>query len=228
MRTLTAQELLILLLLALFLLSGCTSMGRHSESTLEAIDFGESQKVRFCVYLDEGVTEHRAMQLLADAWSEEGMKYGIHIEPVSFREWKRPAFFMGDILGELTKNKLESPCDRKLAFLGRGFTDFAASFVTFEILGAVNDQSLTHGYVFAEIASLNQWLVPPVQATRHEIYHLLGCGEHNDMEACYAKIALMKQLRRSNEDDFYPAWDLENNSLLPTRLSVNQRLGLVQ
>jgi hypothetical protein len=67
----------------------------------------------------------------------------------------------------------------------------------------------------------------PRDVTRHEIYHMLGCDVHFDMPHCYEQISRLKEWRRTNGGDFFPAWDLVNKRLIPSREAVNARLSEV-
>jgi hypothetical protein len=59
------------------------------------------------------------------------------------------------------------PSYRLLALVGRNVGDFLWAFVAPEVLGAVNDESLTHGYVVARWGSVNQFFMPPEDVMRH-------------------------------------------------------------
>jgi hypothetical protein len=131
---------------------------------------------------------------------------------------------MEGILQALRQERLDAPCDRIFAMVNRNLGDFLWGFVGPEVLGAVNDETLTHGYAAARVGSFNQLVTSPLEVTRHEIYHLLGCGEHFDMTRCYDRIAQLKEWKRANGSDFFPAWDLENKQMLVSRDAVNERL----
>ncbi|HKD65914.1 MAG TPA: hypothetical protein VKB84_03670 [Candidatus Binataceae bacterium] len=104
-----------------------------------------------------------------------------------------------------------------------------------EVLGEVDDATLTSGFVAATLISINQLLLPPAAVTRHELYHLIGCKQHFDMPECYAEIAALKARKRAliadgffsriGEQPFYPTWDALSNSMLVSRGAVNQVLA---
>lgn len=206
------------------LLSACTSMGEHVQTAREHVQFGPPETVNVCLYVDQGISEEEGRKLVREAWQDEGSMYGIDINVVQVKQWSRPAFQMEGILHALRQQRLEPPCDRILALVGRHIGDFLWSFVGPEVLGAVNDETLTHGYAAARVATFNQLMTPPVAVTRHEIYHLLGCGEHYAMSHCYERIARLKQWKHAHGGDFFPAWDLVNKQLLASREAVNDRL----
>ena len=214
--------------LALVMLAGCTSMGHHHPAARQQHDFGPVETVNLCVYVDQGISEQEARALIDGAWHDEASLYGIEVRVVKVTQWSRPAFRMEGILHALRQEPLEAPCDRIFALIGRNFGDFLWAFVGPEVLGAVNDETLTHGYAAARLGSFNQLMASPLEVTRHEIYHLLGCGEHFDMTRCYDQIAHLKKWKRENGGDFFPAWDLERKQMLASRDAVNQRLELMR
>ena len=99
-----------------------------------------------------------------------------------------------------------------------------------EVLGAVEDTTLTKGYAVAEWGSLSQVLslLSPHHITIHEFYHLLGCGHGLSAAPCYDRIAQIKRAARLNRErgqDFFPALTL-SGEILWTRSLVDQALGL--
>jgi hypothetical protein len=215
-------------LLLVAALAGCTSMGFHDQNLRAQIDFGPPDSVALCLYLDEGISEERARALIAEAWREEAPLYGLEVRVAGVTRWKRPAFTKDGIMNALRYEPLTPGCDRIFALLGRHLGDVLWGVLPLpEVLGAVNDETLTHGYAIAQRGSLNQLFMPPADIIRHELYHLLGCGEHFDMRRCYEQVAALKRWKRDNRSDFFPAWDLINNRLMPTREAVNARLAAV-
>jgi hypothetical protein len=206
-------------------LSACTTMGQHHASVREHFDFGPQETLSVCLYVDHGISEDTGRALVESAWKDESKLYAINVKVVNVTQWSRPAFGMDGILADLRQKPLEAPCDRVLALVGRNFGDFLWSLIGPEILGAVNTESLTHGYAAAKVASLNQILNSPSEIIEHEIYHMLGCGQHADMNACYQRIADLKRWKRESGTDFFPSWDLVNNRMLASRADVNARLA---
>ena len=112
-----------------------------------------------------------------------------------------------------------------MALVNRHLGDIAWNLLQLpEILGAVNDDTLTHGYTVARRASLNQVFESPADVARHEIYHMLGCDEHFNIGRCYAQIAMLKRFKQTRGDTFFPAWDSINKRIVATRAEVNARL----
>ncbi len=222
-------------------LTGCyfTSIGLEHEDLLKSFDFGPPQTVHLCVYLDEGVTESRTRELLS-SWDSEAPRYALAVKPVSFRTLPRAGFFHGGIIREVQAQMLAPDCDRNLYFVGRGAGDFlwgdlaAVALPLPEVLGEVDDATLTSGFVVATAISPNQLLLSPYDATRHELFHLLGCKQHYDMPACYTEIAALKRrkreleaqgfFRRIGEQPFYPTWENLSDAMLVSRGAVNRIL----
>jgi hypothetical protein len=222
-------------------LQGCyfTSIGLEHGDLLKSFDFGPPETVRLCVFLDRGVTESRARELLS-SWDSEAPKYTLAVTPVSFRPMARRGFFHTSIVRQVGLQTLEPDCDRNLYFVGRDTGDFlwgdlaAVALPLPEILGEVDDATLTSGFVVATAISPNQLLLSPYAVTRHELYHLMGCKQHFDMPACYAEIAALKRRKRTliadgffgriGEPPFYPTWDNLSDSMLVSRGAVNQIL----
>lgn len=211
--------------LGLVLLAGCTSVGIHSSSARAQLDFGAPDTVSLCLYLDEGISEQRGRTLIDEAWRDEAPLYGLQIKVASVTRWRRPAFMMDGIIDGLLREPLTPGCDRILALIGRHVGDVVWGILPLpEMLGAVNEETLTHGYAIARRASLNQIFTSPTSVVRHEIYHLLGCDEHFQMKRCYAQIASLKRWKQTQRSDFFPAWDLVNKRMLVSREAVNARL----
>ena len=205
--------------------SGCTGIGFHNADTRAKLDFGAPDSVALCVYIDKGISEREARELIADAWNQEGRLYGLAIDVVKVVPWKRRGFMMDGIMETITRQPLTAPCDRVMALVNRHLGDIAWNLLQLpEILGAVNDDTLTHGYTVARRASLNQVFESPADVARHEIYHMLGCDEHFNMARCYAQIAMLKRFKQARGDTFFPAWDSINKRIVATRDEVNARL----
>jgi hypothetical protein len=209
------------------LMTACTGMGTPNQALRKHIDYGETQTVNVCLYLDKGITEESARKLIDEAWRDEGPLYGIEVNIAQVKQWARPAFHTDGIMAGLRQERLEAPCDRIFAMVARNFGDVVWSFMGPEVLGAVNDETLTHGYAVAQTRTFNQLLMSPVDVTRHEIYHMLGCDIHYNMPHCYEQIAKLKAQRREEGGDFFPAWDLINKRLIASRDDVNARLSEV-
>jgi hypothetical protein len=209
------------------------------------MDFGPAEEVRFCVLLDEGVSRERAESLL-QVWNEgEGQNYNLFVRPVSFATHQRKGFTASDIIDDLKQIPLQENCDRNIFFVGRNLGDvlygLAALAVPLpEALGAVNSETLTHGYVVASLATPGQVLnelffLSRKDVTIHELYHFLGC-EHSytTMTDCYQQIHTLKtryrELKNSGyyqqvgEAPFFPAPRLRGNRLGLTRQEVNASL----
>ncbi len=206
-------------------LAACTSMGLHDVTARSRIDFGPPETLSVCLLADDGISEQAARAVVDEAWREEGALYGLSIKVVSVRPWSRPAFAMQGIMSALLRQPLPAECDRLFALVGRNAGDVLwALFGLPEALGAVDDDTSTHGYAVVARASLNQMFTSPTSVVRHEIYHLLGCDEHFNMPRCYDTIATLKRRRHLAGAEFFPARDAVNDRLLVSRDAVNTRL----
>jgi hypothetical protein len=228
------------LLLIAMVLPGCTSMGFDHPALRDSINYGPPQQVRLCVYLDDGITPQDAQSLL-DSWNEEAQIYGLYVRAVSYHHMAREGFFHSSILEQVDQVPLGPSCDRVLYFVNRDAGDYAFGLVAAtmgipEILGEVDDPTLTHGYVVARRATINQIVMTPYGVTRHELFHLLGCPEHFDMPDCYRRIHDLKLAREKLEASgyyakkhvkpFYPTYASRTHSMLVSReqVSLYQRL----
>ena len=209
-----------------FLSTACTSIGVHSAREREQLQFGPPQTLALCLHVDDGIDEREARALVEEAWGEEGKLYALTIRVAGVTRWKRQAFTIDGLMEAITREPLEPPCDRVMALVGRNVGDVLWALVGMpEVLGAVNEGTLTHGYTVARRASLNQVFSSPAAILRHELYHMLGCEEHFNMPGCYAQIARLKRWRAEQAGDFFPAWDALQKRILPTRAAVNARLS---
>jgi hypothetical protein len=221
LRACTAVGLLVVVF------SGCTAVGSHSAVALARHDFGRPDTVRLCLYLDEGIGEEQARELIEEAWQEEADLFGLNVAVASITRWPRPAFTVNGILEGLQREPLARGCDRVLALVGRHVGDALWGLFLPEVLGAVNDETLTHGYAVVQRATVNQLLSSPTDVVRHELFHLLGCDTHFRMSRCYEQIARLKRWKQDNRSDFYPAWDLLDQQMLTSREEVNARLRAI-
>jgi hypothetical protein len=108
------------------------------------------------------------------------------------------------------------------------------------VKGAVNDETLTHGYVVAALAAphelLDELFYSRQRVTIHELYHFFGC-EHSytTMDECYGHIQKLKETYRNlksqnfyeqtGEDPFFPTRSLQTKDMiLTTREQVKIKL----
>jgi hypothetical protein len=226
----------VALLLIAMVLPGCTSMGFDHPALRDRINYGPPQEIRLCVYLDDGITPREAQALL-ESWNEQARIYGLYVRPVSFAPLIREGFFHSSILEQVDQIPLGPSCDRVLYFVNRNAGDYAFGVVAAtmgipEILGEVDDPTLTHGYVVARRATINQIVMTPYGVTRHELFHLLGCPVHFDMPDCYRRIHDLKLAReklqasgyfvKNHEEPFYPTYASRTHSMLVSREQVDR------
>ena len=197
---------LLLALIIALMTATCTTVGVHDPEAIKRIDFGEPEEIRFCILLDEGVSEDQARSLIAKV-SEEFSLYGLVVKVPWMRPWVRHDFFMEGLMEDVWSKSLEPPCDRLLALVGRNFGDFLFGLLGMETLGAADTVTFTRGYVVARRVSLAQVFVGPEQTIVHESYHLLGCVHKLKLFNCYTHIRDLKQAKRANRargEDFFP------------------------
>ena len=230
-------------------LQGCTTIGVHNPRALQSMDFGPPEEVRFCVLLEEGISQDYAEELLLTWNKDEGKKYNLFLRPVSFARHTRGGFTVNGIIKDVLKVPLRGECDKVIFFVGRHLGDVLYGIATWnpyvplpEVLGAVNDETATHGFVIATLASPNQLLGELLffqsrqSVTIHELYHFFGCGHsYTTMEGCYKRIHTLKATYRDlnrrgyyeqvGEEPFFPTLSLNNAAVvLTTRREVNARL----
>lgn len=204
-----------------------TTIGLPDAQHRQQVTFGKDRTVNLCVYLDDGVTEAQARYLLS-SWDSEAPLYGLYLNPISFQEHPRLGFFHDQILADVSSIPLNGKCDRVMYFANRNAWDFA--FANFpnpilwpvpEVLGEVDDATMSHGFVAAYPDSINGLIFNPYHVTRHELYHLLGsCPHALVMDQCYDRIA---ELKANSHPDFF-ASESEDGILFTRRDEVNDTL----
>jgi len=212
------------LVIALVIITGCTTVGSHNLAALSKLEFGPPERLRLCVLSDRGITEAEIRDLLTAAWEKEASRFGITLLITEIIPWTRGAFTGIEIAESVRSVPLPPSCDRVMAFVNRHIGDALWGLLLPELLGWANDETRTHGFVVARIVSLNQVSLPPQDVLRHELFHLLGCEHAWSLEECYERIALLK---RARVGDFFPAWDAESRRILASRRAVLERLGTV-
>lgn len=228
--------------------SGCliTSIGMENPQARAEKDFGPPQSLKVCALLDDGISRDDAQQTLADEWNQgEASKYNLSVQLVSYSSLPRPAseFFHWQIARKLAMRQIPPQCDRVMYFVNRNALDALWSVPELygapEILGEVDDFSMTKGYVVDRIASLNQVLMlpwfSPEKVARHEAYHMVGCGHDLVMNECYEHIAEAKWLAKRLDDagcyqksgvkPFFPSFS--NAGAGPIMLTREQAQGML-
>ena len=216
-----------LILLILFLLAGCTTIGIGDKSALSLDPAAQPETLRICIYQDVTVPDQRVQDIISAITGEFAL-HGLQIEVPWIRPWKRPAFEMDGIIRDVATRPLESPCDRLFGVIGRDYKDFIWGLVMPEILGAVEDATLTKGYAVGEWGSLNQVLSlkGPADTAVHEAYHLLGCRHGLFADSCYKQVESIRKVahyNRQHGQDFFPAMNL-NGRIFWTRAEVDSFL----
>ena len=201
-------------------LSACTTVGVHTKERT-SVDYGPARQLRVCVLAAPKVSPERVDGLML-AVNREFEPYAITVTVPWVRPWARPGFTEKSIIDDVIRHDLEAPCDRLVALVDRNAGDFLWGLVMPEILGAVEENTHTHGYIVATTGSLNQVFMDPGAGTVHEFYHLLGCPHSLSMTRCYGIIAALKH-QADPDADFFPGIT-SGGSYLKTRDAVNERL----
>ena len=212
------------LVIAVVIITGCTTVGNHNVAALSKVEFGPPQTLRLCVLSDRGITEAEIRDLVTAAWEKEASRFGITLLITEIIPWTRGGFTGTEIANSVRSVPLPPSCDRVMAFVNRHIGDALWGLLLPELLGWANDETRTHGFVVARMVSLNQVFLSPQDVLRHELFHLLGCEHAWSLEECYERIALLK---RTRVGDFFPAWDAESRQILASRRVVLERLGTV-
>jgi hypothetical protein len=211
-------------------------------------DFGPPETLRVCALLDDGISQRDAQETLADYWNQdEASKYNLSVKMVSYSSLPRSIdqFFHWQIGHQVAIRQIPPGCDRMMYFVNRNALDVAWSVPELygapEVLGEVDDYTMTRGYVVDRIASLNQVLMSPwftpSKVARHETFHMIGCGHDLVMDQCYKHIAEAKwvenRLReagcyeKSGVEEFFPSFSHAGDGpILLTRAQANSILGL--
>lgn len=214
-------------------LSSCyfTSVGHWNEDSYLAQPYGNWRTVHVCVYLDEGVSKERALSLMSDWTKPDGVAHYYHMDvvPVGFWTLPREGFLHSTIMNEVAHIPLKEQCDRLFYFAKRSVADYVyanapAIFLGVfppEVLGEVDDATMTHGFAFAGPDSVLSALDGPQHTTGHEFYHLLGSCPHAwTLKKCYARISMLK--RMPSTDGMYPSMNLAGNQIFTSRALVNK------
>lgn len=215
------------LMLLILLIGGCTTIGITDQAAVNRGYFGEPEIFRVCIYRDVSVPEQRVEEIIG-AINGELALHGLKVEVPWIRDWERPAFQMEGILKDIAARPLDPPCDRLFAIVGRDIRDFVWGMILPEVMGAVEDATLTKGYAVGEWGSLNQVLSlkSPEDTAVHEAYHLLGCGHGLFADDCYKQVAGIRRLaqqKRREGQDFFPAMNLTGR-IFWTRAEVDNVL----
>jgi hypothetical protein len=196
---------LILIFIAMPLLAACTFIGVDNPALRRTIDWGAKQAVPTCVYLDDGVSREDADQLLGWWNNREAHWYKLEFVPASYEPLirERNEFFYFQINAKLNAVRRPDRCIKQIWFVHRNFSDFiyggAANVLGLpEVIGWTDDDTRTKAWAYANVTpDVNQLVISPGAAIRHEMYHLLGC-DHFDvtMSHCYEAIQDFKARER--------------------------------
>lgn len=217
------------------LLSSCyvTSVGFWDEGLYRAQNYGSWRTVHVCVYLDDGVSRDQAMTLMSDWTTKDALAsyYRMDVVPEGFWTLSRQGFLHSSIMEQVAHIPLQGNCDRVFYFVNHSAADYiyanlpmAVGFFPPEVMGEVEDATMTHGFAFASADGILTAAMGVQHTTWHEFYHLLGACPHAlSLGKCYARISMLK--RANGENGFYPSMNLPGNSLFLSRAEVNRTLA---
>jgi hypothetical protein len=231
-RTVIAAKLIQIIALPFLLctLSHCTTVGFHSDSVRESIDFGPQVSFQVCTFHEDGFDTNEIKEIFS-YWNEELSLYKLQAIQSRTTMLERPGFYGTDILYYLYSIPLTKQCDRILYLKGRNWKDlvfefftlglFAGSGLKLEVQGAVETHTNTRGYIKGKyISTLQVLFTSPKSTLVHEGYHLLGCGHQLFMDDCYKQIARLKELKSKEETEkgFLPGLTIKGETFLERRL----------
>ncbi|MEM7184962.1 MAG: hypothetical protein AAF518_28975 [Spirochaetota bacterium] len=190
-------------------------------------DYSDPTHLQLCIFKEKGIHNNTVTDLL-NAWRDELALYQIDIKLAKVTTWQRKSFFSEGIYQNLLRIPLRKPCDRMLILVDPKLADFIWElFAPVTILGVVDGNTHSRGYIIAKYYSLNQIFGASPKATLvHEGYHLLGCGHALFLTKCYKQIYNLKFLHKMNKrlgNSFLPALREDGFSFL-TREEVNNYL----
>ena len=216
-------------------LSSCytTSIGLWDQQSYAAQDYGPWRTVHVCVYLDEGVSRDQAISLMSDWTTKDEVAAYYRMDIVLEGFWTLPCqgFLHNSIMDEVAHIPLQGNCDRVFYFASHSAADYVYANLPMvvglfppEVMGEVDDATMTHGFAFASSDGLLTALMGPQHTTWHEFYHLLGsCPHAFTLGTCYARISMLKRLM--SDDGFYPSMNVTGNGLFLNRNEVNRTLA---
>jgi hypothetical protein len=185
------------------------------------------------MYRDVGVAPERERQLLRET-IEEWRQYNVALNIIDRGEMQRRGFWHNELLDQIDPVPLTPTCDRVFWLVNRNAADYlyanGPAFLTLgtllampEILGEVDDPTMTHGWAVAYGDSVNTLLMRPAAAIKHEFYHLVGsCPHKATMDTCYERIAELKQSQ--GRAGWYPSIGVTGVMLLD-REEANRKLA---
>lgn len=112
---------LLFLLFAFVLITGCTSVGFHDAAMRQQLLESPvpPMTVKLCAYLDDGISEHEAQELLDAAWNPDEEQVGVSWAIVATYRVSRPAFLYPSLKTEIDTWDVPLECDRVMLFVGR-------------------------------------------------------------------------------------------------------------
>lgn len=182
------------------ILTNCTTIGFHNPSELNKIDFLGSTNYRICIIHEPGISEFRIQNLMNSLQGELKL-YKLNLEWNIIGKVERPGFYTVDIFNYLNQVPLGENCDRMLLLLKRNLGDFLFHIFLPEIMGLVESNTRTRGFIYADYLTINILSgSTPSKVLIHENYHFLGCDHDLIMNECYKKIYILKNENQKNSN----------------------------
>jgi hypothetical protein len=211
-------------LFSIILFINCTTIGFHNKENLNTYTFSEEITYRLCIYKEESISENRVNSLINDL-SKELELYNIKVDAKVISTYNRPAFTTKNIYLSISSLYLPANCDRLMIMLERNIFDFLLHLFLPEVMGLVESETRTRGYIFADYLSVNILVGgTPSNILIHENYHFLGCNHHIIMNDCYKsihehRIEALYNIKRAI--DFFPS-QRQSVFFIRDREKVNQ------
>jgi hypothetical protein len=212
-----------IILFILLQIINCTTIGFHNKNELKNYQFSDEVIYKFCILKEESISDFRIDSLIEDL-SIELQMYNIKLDAKVLSNFSRPAFTTKNIYRVISSLPLPENCDRLMVFLNRNLFDFLIHIIMPEVMGLVEGDTRTRGYIYADYLSINILVGgTPSNILIHENYHFLGCNHNIIMNECYKSIFEHRKeasLNYKKEIDFFPSlW--QNFFFIKKREQVN-------
>jgi hypothetical protein len=155
-------------------------MGWHDRAALAHQDFGPTKILTICVLADAA----KDLEVFATAEHEFSSHYGLHLSLRYLGPWRRPGWTGPAIYEGLLRVDRPAGCHKLFALVRRSVGDYVWTYAGMPTIYGIAGGITEYDRAFA---------VLDAPSVLHEMYHLLGCTEHFDMQGCYPAIAELKR-----------------------------------
>ncbi len=206
-----------------FQIINCTTIGFHNKEELKNYQFSNEISYKFCILKEKSISESRIKSLIKDL-SNELKIYNIQLDARVLSNYNRPAFTTKNIYHAISSLSLPENCDRLMVLLERNLLDFLIHIILPEVMGLVEGDTRTRGFIYTDYLSINILVGgTPSNILIHENYHFLGCNHHIIMDDCYKSIEEHRRVAIYNyksQNNFFPSlW--QNSNFILDREQVN-------